>query len=405
MYDVYEIRKDFPMFKNHPELVYLDNSATTFKPYPVIEAVTEYLSNSTSNAHRSDYDIAHNVDMKVWETREVVGKLINAEPREIVFTSGTSMSINLLAFGYGVKFLKKGDEILLTEAEHASNVLPWYKVAEMTGAVIKFIPLDEEGRITEENLAKSMSINTKIVSIAHVTNVLGYIADLDMISRVVHQYDAILAVDGAQSVPHLPIDVKKYNIDFLSFSGHKMMGPTGIGVLYGKNELLNKMDPFMTGGGMNSRFDMCGNVSYYNAPEKFEAGTQNLEGIYGLNAAVKYLMKIGLDNVRKHEIEIRKYAIESLKKLDNVILYNEHADAGIITFNIKGVFAQDAATYLNSKGVAVRSGHHCAKLLTNRLGTYSTLRASTYLYTTKEEIDKFVEACKTGGDFLDVYFS
>lgn len=404
MYDANKIRLDFPMFKKHPDLVYLDNAATTFKPYVVIEAVDEYLNTLTSNAHRGDYDIAHAVDLRVEETRNTIAKFINSKPEEVVFTSGTSMSLNLVAFGYGLTHLKEGNEILLTEAEHASNILPWVKVAKMTGAKIKYIPLTKEGRLTSENLAKTISKSTKIVSIAHVTNVLGYIADVKSLAKIVHDHGAIIVIDGAQSVPHLKTDVVDLDIDFLAFSGHKMLGPTGIGVLYGKYHLLEETEPLLTGGGMNSRFDNKGNVTYYRPPEKFEAGTLNLEGIFGLNAAIKYINSIGIENIREHEVMIRKYAISELKKLDNVTIYNENAEAGIITFNINGVFAQDAATYLNSRGISVRSGQHCAKNLLGFLGEYSTLRLSTYLYTTKEDIDKFVEACKKGGDFLDAYF-
>ena len=315
------------------------------------------------------------------------------------------MSLNLVAFGYGIKYLKKGDEILLTEAEHASNVLPWFKVSEMTGATIKYIPLDDEGRCTPENLKKVITPNTKVVSIAQITNVLGYKIDIKEMSKIAHKYGAVVVCDAAQSAPHIKIDVKDLDCDFLSFSGHKLCGPTGIGVLYGKFDLLKKMDPFMTGGGDNARFDMCGNVAYLEPPAKFEAGTQNLAGIYGLDAALTYLESIGMDEIEKHDIELHDYAISKLKELDNVIIYNEHADSGIITLNVKGVFAQDEASYLNSKGVCVRSGEHCAKLLKERLKVFGTIRVSTYFYNDKNDIDILVNALKQGGDFLDAYFN
>ncbi len=409
MYDIKKIRSDFPMLQGHTmqghPLVYLDNAATTFKPKPVIDAIVEYYTEYTANAHRGDYDLTHIVDTKFDEAREIVARFIHAERREVVFTSGTSMSLNMVAYGYGAKYIKKGDEILLTQAEHASNVLPWFKVAEMTGATIGYIPLDHEGRLTPESLSKVITKNTKVVSVAHVTNVLGFTVDVKALAKIAHAYGAIIVVDGAQSVPHMKTDVKDLDCDFLAFSGHKMCGPTGIGVLYGKYDLLVKTDPFMTGGGMNARFDMCGEVAYMQPPIKFEAGTQNIDGVLGLAAAIQYLEKIGMDNIVAHEHELRRYAIEKLKKLDNIILYNEHAEAGIITFNIKGVFGQDAATFLNSKGIAVRSGNHCAKILLTFLGTSNTLRASFYLYNTKEEVDAFVEACQKGGDFLDAYFA
>ncbi|MCX5775058.1 MAG: SufS family cysteine desulfurase [Firmicutes bacterium] len=409
MYDLKKIRSDFPMLngkvmQGHP-LVYLDNAATTFKPKVVLNAIEAYYNDYTANAHRGDYDLTHTVDVKFDEARETVADFIHAEKEEIVFTSGTSMSLNMVAYGYGAKYLKKGDEILLTQAEHASNVLPWFKVAEMTGAKIGYIPLDKEGRLTVESLKKTITAKTKVVAVAHVTNVLGFTVDIKALAKVVHEFGAIIVVDGAQSVPHLKTDVKDLDCDFLAFSGHKMCGPTGIGVLYGKYALLQKTDPFMTGGGMNARFDMCGEVSYLQPPFKFEAGTQNIEGVLGLAAAIKYLQGIGLDAVAAHEHELRAYAISEMKKLDNVILYNEKAEAGIITFNLKGVFGQDAATYFNSRGVAVRSGNHCAKILLTFLNTSNTLRASLYLYTSKEDVDALIEACKKGGDFLDAYFN
>jgi cysteine desulfurase/selenocysteine lyase len=315
------------------------------------------------------------------------------------------MSINLIAYGYGTKYLTKDDEILITQAEHASNVLPWFKVGEMTGCKINYIPLNEDGKLVPENLRKVISKKTKIIAVAHVTNVLGFIVDIKEITKIAHQYGAIVVCDGAQSVPHMPTDVKDLDVDFLSFSGHKMVGPTGIGVLYGKYGLLEKTAPFMTGGGMNAKFDMCGDVTYLQPPSKFEAGTQNIEGIYGLKAATDYLMSLGMENIRRYEDELRTYAIEKLKKNERVILYNEKAESGIITFNIKGVFAQDEATYLNSQGIACRSGQHCAKVLLDYLGEVATVRASLYFYNTKEDIDAFVSALEKGGDFLDAYFA
>ena len=410
MIDVKKIREDFPMYKEnlkmqgHP-LVFLDNAATTFKPEPVLKAVESYYYH-TSNSHRGDYDLAYGVDMQVLETRKAVKRFINAKSEnEIVFTAGASMSLNLVAYGYGAKYLKEGDEILLTEAEHASNILPWFKVAEITGAVIKYIPLTKEGRLTAENVKKTIGSRTKLVCVAHITNVLGYVNDIKEIAKVVHEAGALISVDGAQSVPHIKVDVQDLNIDFLSFSGHKMCGPTGIGILYGKYQLLDMMDPFLSGGGMNAKFEMCGNVSYLKPPAKFEAGTQNLEGIYGLRTAIEYLEKIGMDNIEKYEKELKIYAVNELKKLDNVIVYNPESESGIITFNVKGVFAQDEATFLNSKGIAVRSGQHCAKILNDFLGTVATVRASVYFYTSKEDIDELVNVLKSGGDFLDAYFA
>lgn len=409
MFDVKKIRKDFPMLNKKTQqghdLIYLDNAATTFKPQCVIDACNEYYFNENANSHRGDYDLAFKVDKKVDEVREKVAKFINSKKEEVVFTSGTSMSLNMIAFGYGFKFLKEGDEILLTEAEHASNVLPWFKVSELTKAKIRYIPLTSEGKLTIENFKKVMNEHVKVVSIALITNVLGFITPVKEICKIAHEYGAVVICDGAQSVPHMPTDVEDLDCDFLSFSGHKMVGPTGIGILYGKFDILKTMDPLMSGGGDNARFDMCGNVAFLAPPAKFEAGTMNLEGIYGLGAAIDYLNNLGMENIFNYEKELRDYAISKLKTLDNLIIYNENADSGIITINVKGVFPQDEASYLNSKGICVRSGEHCAKLLKDLLHTVGTVRISLYFYNTFEEVDALYEALKKGGDFLDAYFS
>lgn len=407
MYDVYKIRKDFPMLQNktmqnHP-LVFLDNASTTFKPYKVIEYTDRYYKDMTSNSHRGDYDLCYFMDEEVRKTRQAIARFINCDENEVVFTSGTSMSINMIAWGYGFKFLKKDDEIIISEAEHASNVLPWFKISELTGAKIVYVPLTEDGRITPSNLRKVISNKTRVVALAHVGNVLAYTLPVKEITKIAHEFGAIVALDGAQSVPHMKIDFKDLDVDFISFSAHKMLGPTGIGCLVGKYKILEKMDPLLSGGGMNAKFHMCGDVSYLNPPFKFEAGTDNLAGIMGFRAAIEYLEEIGMDNIVEYEHQLRKYAIEQLEKLDNIIIYNKDAEGGIITFNVKRVFAQDEATLLNSYGIAVRSGEHCAKILIDFLKTPATVRASFYLYTTKEDIDAFVKALKEG-DFLDAYF-
>ncbi len=410
MIDPMKIREDFPMYVNKVTMQgqpidWLDNASTTFKPYSVEKAVCSYYESHTSNSHRGDYDLCFQMDEKILEVRGKVAAFLNADPTEIVFTSGTTNSINLVAFGYGAKYLKPDDEILITQAEHASNVLPWFKVAEMTGCKIGYIPLEKDGRLTSESLQKAINPHVKLVCIAHVTNVLGYIAPLKEIAAICHQNGALLVADGAQSVPHIKTDVKDLDVDFLSFSGHKMLGPTGIGVLYGKFMLLQKTDPFMTGGGMNAKFDMCGDVNYLQPPLRFEAGTQNLEGIVGLGAAIDYLNKVGLEEIQAHEAMLKRYCVEELRKTGAVTIYNPLSEAGIVAFNVDGVFAQDAATYFNSKGIAVRSGQHCAKILIDFLQTVATLRASFYLYTTKEDIDRLVDAVKTCKEgYLNAYF-
>ncbi|WP_448911164.1 aminotransferase class V-fold PLP-dependent enzyme [Holdemania massiliensis] len=397
MFDVLKIRQDFPMLHHHTmqshPLVYLDNAATTFKPQCVIDAVVRYYTDQTANVHRGDYEISYQVSEAYEKTREDVARFIHAQPKEIVFTAGASASLNLVAYGYGRKYLKAGDVILSTEAEHASNILPWFKVAEETGAKIEYIPLTEDGQLTLDNFRQAMHENVKIVAVADITNVLGYVAPIEEMTRIAHENGAIVVCDGAQSVPHTPTDVQAWGVDFLAFSAHKMCGPTGVGVLYGKYELLQKTDPFMLGGGSNARFDMCGNILLKDAPYKFEAGTPNIEGVLGLQQAVRYLESIGMEQIQAYEHELKAYAIEKLKKLDNLILYNPTSPTGIIAFNVKDVFAQDAAGYLNSQGIAVRSGNHCAKILLNVLKTSETIRASLYFYNTKEDVDRFVQAC------------
>ena len=409
MYDVYKIREQFPMLtsdikmQNKP-LVFLDNCSTTFKPQCVIDAMDEYYTKYTSNSHRGDYDLSVNADTMIENARKEVASFINSEVNEVVFTSGATGGLNLVAYGYALKYLKKGDEIILSVAEHASNVLPWFRIAELTGAVIKYVEI-VNGRILPENLRKVVTNKTKIVSLAHVGNVLGYIADVKEFAKIAHEHGAIMVCDGAQSVPHVKTDFKDLDVDFLAFSAHKMCGPTGVGALIGKYELLQKMDPFTTGGGMNSVFKKDGTVDYRLPPHKFEAGTLNVAGIIGFGRAVKFIKEIGIDNIHEHDHELLEYAIKKLEGYKDIIIYNKDAKNGILTFNIKGVFPQDEATLMNYKGIAIRSGEHCAKLLDNYLETKATCRMSTYLYTTKEEIDTFVEAIINGGDILDAYFN
>lgn len=408
MINVKEIRKDFPMLNGKTmhgyPLIYLDNGATTLKPQIVIDHIVDYLTHYSGNAHRGDYDLSHEVDVAYENAREIARQFINAKRKEeIVFTSGTTDSLNLVAYGYARLHLKKGDEILLTVSEHASNTLPWFDVAREVGASIQYIELDNEGRVTLENVKKAISENTKMICIAQVTNVLGFNAPMKDICAYAHERGIIVSVDGAQSVPHQTTDVQDADIDFLSFSGHKMCGPTGVGVLYGKYELLCMMKPTRLGGGSNSRYNSCGVVTLKNPPYRFEAGTPNIEGVIGLGAAMQYLMNIGMDNIYTYEKELRNYCIDKLKQLDNVEIYNENSH-GAIAFNIKGVFSQDAASLFNTYGIAVRAGQHCAKILDEFLDVTSTLRASFYFYNTYEEIDQFIEVVKKGDDFLDAFF-
>lgn len=411
MFDINKIRADFPMLNGvkmqDKPLVYLDNGATALKPQPVIDAVVEYYTNYTTNAHRGDYELSHRTDSEYEETRDVVAKFINASRREeIVFTSGTTHSMNIIAEGFAKHILNRDDVILITEAEHASNVLPWFRIAQTMGVKVEYVDLDDKGQLSMENLKKALHPKVKVVSLAHVSNVLGYVLPIKEITKLVHDNGAIMVVDGAQSVPHMPVDVQDLDIDFLAFSSHKMSGPSGVGVLYGKFDLLVKTDAYNLGGGMNTRFDTTTCYSLKKCPFKFEAGTPNIEGTIGFKAAIKYLDAIGMENIHNHEKEIRKYAIDKLSQIEGMIIYNIDAEYGPITFNIDGVFSQDVATHLNTYGVAVRSGTHCAKLLPNVINTPGTVRASLYYYNNFEDIDRLVEACATAKEsFLDAFFN
>ncbi len=392
MLDVEKIRKDFPMLQK--DIVYLDNSATTFKPQCVIDSFVDSYDNCTANAHRGDYKLALTVDQKYEETRRSVSEFINCDIDEVVFTYGATSALNTIAEGYCRKYLKKGDVIISTLAEHASNILPYFKLKQELGIEIVYVPFDSEGRVTLENFESVMSDKVKLVAINYVSNVLGYVNPIKDICTIAHKYGALVAVDGAQSAPHLKTDVKDLDCDFLAFSSHKMCGPSGVGVLYGKKSLLDQMDPLLLGGGSNARFYSNGEILLKDSPYKFEAGTQPIEAIIAFGQAIKYLQNIGMENIRERELVLRDYALDKMKKLDNITIYNPTTDSGIITFNVKDIFSQDVASYLGSKNICLRSGNHCAKILVDFLGISATVRCSLYFYNTFEEIDKFVEELK-----------
>lgn len=394
MFDVNEIRKDFPMIQNNQDVVYFDNGATTFKPKAVIDAVSHFYEYGTSNVHRGDYPLSMEADGLYDEVRSIIAEFINCKPNEVVYTSGATMGLNQVAYGLMHSYLQKGDTVLITLAEHAANVLPWFRLKEEYGINVKYIPVDKQGRIHIEDVEECFDETVKVVSIAQVTNVLGSLQPVKEIAKIAHKHGALMVVDGAQSVPHMKVDVKDLDCDFLVFSAHKMCGPSGVGVLYGKYDQLEKMDPIFLGGGMNARFQSACTMQLKNAPVKFEAGTPNIEGVIGMGAAANYLMEIGMDEIHAYELELRKYFLEKISQLDNVELYNPDNVTGPITFNGKGVFAQDGAAYLASKGVAVRSGNHCAKILHEVIGTDGTIRAALNFYNTKEEVDRFIEAAK-----------
>lgn len=397
MFNLNTIRKDFPMLQNpdkvDKDFVYFDNAATSFKPQTVIDAVNRYNSKKSANIHRGDYKLSYQISEEFEQVRSKIAKFINADSNEIVFTSGTTGSLNLVAYGYGRKFLKKDDVILMSVAEHASNILPWFTIAKEVGALIEYIELTEEGELTLDNFRKAIHAGVKVVSISHVTNVMGYIAPIKQIAEITHHFGAVICIDGAQSVPHIKTNVKDWDIDFLSFSGHKMCGPTGVGVLYGKYNLLDAMDALLLGGGSNARFNINGEILLKKPPVKFEAGTPDIAAVIGFGAAIDYLEEIGIEEIEKYEHTLKVYLLNQLLKLPNFHIYNAHSSTGIITFNVENIFAQDVAAYLDSKGIAVRAGDHCAKLLVNLLGVTDTVRASINFYNTKEEVDHFVEAC------------
>lgn len=386
-------REDFNLLNSG--LIYFDNGATTLKPKILSDTISDYYNNYSANAHRGDYDISLKVDELYEHTRNLVKKFINANNSyEVVFTNNATDSLNKIVFGFFKHYLKEGDEVLLTKAEHASNILPWFELSDELNLKVNYIPLNEKLELTLDNLKETISNNTKVISIAHVSNVIGDIRPIKEIVEYAHEHNIIVVIDGAQSVPHMSIDVQDLDIDFLVFSAHKMCGPTGVGVLYGKEKYLSNTYPIIFGGGMNSTFEFDGTRIYKELPTGLEAGTPNIAGVIGFGKVIEYLNNIGMDKIHEYEVNLRKYALNVLKKLNNIIIYNENAKSGIITFNIKGVFPQDTAIYLNKFHICVRAGSHCAKILKDDLGIKNTVRISLYFYNTKEEVDKLIEALK-----------
>jgi len=393
-------REDFPMLNTN--YIYLDNGATTWKPKYVIDKITDYYTKYTANAHRGDYDISLKVDNEYESSRDTIKEFINAKTRqEIIFTSGTTDSINMIVDGFFKSNLEVGDEVIIAQSEHASNILPWFRLAKTSGIQIKFCPLDDNHYVTLSNLQKVITEKTKVISLAMITNVIGDLRPIKEICELAHDNNIFVVVDGAQSIPHIKTDVQDLDCDFLAFSGHKMCGPTGIGVLYGKYELLNSMEPKNLGGGMNESFDTVEDVYLKPLPTRLEAGTPNIEGAIGLGAAAEYLMHIGLDNIINHEQKLRKHLLERLQSIPHINIINEESDSGIIAFNVDGIFAQDVAVYLNKYNICVRAGNHCAKILKNEVGVKNTVRISIYLYNTIEELDKLADLLKDKNKILD----
>lgn len=383
-------REDFPMMNN--DIIYFDNSATSLKPKCVIDKMVDYYENYSANAHRGDYDISYKVDIAYEGARENVRKFINAdELEEIVFTSGTTESINMIANGFFKPIIETGDEILITTSEHASNVLPWFRLQTENGAVVKYIPLDSNYHVTLDNVMKMVTPKTKIIALAHISNVIGDIRPIKEICKFAHENNIFVVVDGAQSLPHIKVDVKDLDCDFLSFSAHKMYGPTGLGVLYGKKELLDSLNPINLGGGMNESFNSPSEVLLKDLPARLEAGTPNIASVIAFSESINYINKIGIDKITERERYLRSYLIEKLIKIPHIDIINLEADSGIVTFNVNGIFSQDVAYYLNKYKICVRAGNHCAKILKNAINVTNTVRVSLAFYNTESEIDTLVE--------------
>ncbi|MFD4851199.1 cysteine desulfurase SufS [Bacillus mycoides] len=404
--NIHEIRKQFPILDqkvNGKQLVYFDSAATSQKPIQVIETLERYYKEYNSNVHRGVHTLGTKATDAYEGAREKVRKFINAKSmEEIIFTRGTTTALNTVAASYGLDNVKEGDEIVISYMEHHSNIIPWQQVAKKTGATLKYLPLQLDGTISLEDVLQTVTPNTKIVSIMHVSNVLGTINPVKEIGAIAHENGAIMIVDGAQSAPHMKVDVQDLNCDFYALSAHKMCGPTGVGVLYGKKELLNNMEPIEFGGEMIDFVDLQ-ESTWKELPWKFEAGTPIIGNAIGLGAAIDFLEEIGLHNIEKHEHELAQYALERLSEVDGVTIYGPKHRAGLVTFNIEDVHPHDVATVLDVEGIAVRAGHHCAQPLMKWLKASSTARASFYLYNTKEEIDTFVESLiKTKEYFTNV---
>lgn len=407
--NVEAIIKDFPILEqqvNGKRLAYLDSTATSQKPKQVIDALSDYYERYNSNVHRGVHTLGSLATDGYEGARETVRRFIHAKYfEEIIFTRGTTAAINMIAHSYGDANVGEGDEIVVTQMEHHANLVPWQQLAKRQGATLKFIPMAEDGTITLEAVRETVSERTKIVAIAHVSNVLGTINDIKAIAEIAHEHGAIISVDGAQSVPHMKVDVQDLNVDFYSFSGHKMLGPTGIGVLYGKREDLNQMEPTEFGGDMIDFVDLY-DSTWTDLPTKFEAGTPLIAQAIGLQAAIEYIESIGFDAIHEHEQALTTYAYEQMSQIEGIDIYGPSKDkrAGIITFNLKDVHPHDVATALDTEGVAVRAGHHCAQPLMKWLNVSSTARASFYIYNTKEDIDQLVEGLKQTKEFFSYEF-
>ncbi|HEL6811331.1 TPA: cysteine desulfurase [Listeria monocytogenes] len=406
MIDIQKIRADFPILAqeiNEKPLAYLDNAATSQKPKQVIEALTHYYEIDNANVHRGVHTLAARATDAYESARGKVAKFIHArEVAEIIFTRGTTSAINLVVDSYAEANIEAGDEIVISYLEHHSNLIPWQQLAKRKGAVLKYIELEEDGTISVEQAKKTIGEKTKIVALAHVSNVLGTITPMKEIAAIAHQFGAVILVDGAQAVPHMEVDVVDLDADFYAFSGHKMMAPTGIGALYGKRELLDAMEPTEFGGEMIDFVELY-DSTWKELPWKFEAGTPIIGGAIALGAAIDYLAEVGLANIHAHEQALASYAIEEMSKIEGITIYgpkDASKRCGLVTFNLEGAHPHDIATILDEDGIAIRAGHHCAQPLMKWLDVSSTARASFYIYNTKEEIDALIDGLKLTKEYF-----
>ena len=401
----YDIKKDFPILENH-KISYLDSGATSQKPQVVIDSVKNFYENYNANPHRGAYSLSMEATSIYEETREKIAKFINARnSEEIIYTKNATEAMNLVAYSYGFDNLKSGDEVVLSIMEHHSNLVPWQNATKKTGSTLKYMYINSDYEIPDEEIENKITPNTKVVGITHVSNVLGTINNVKKIIKYAHKNGAVVLVDASQSIPHFKIDVQDLDADFLVFSGHKMLAPLGIGVLYGKKEILNKMSPFLMGGDM-IEYVYEQSTTFAPLPNKFEAGTQSAEAVFGLGSAIDYINKIGYDNIKNIVDDVTEYARVELQKLDFITLYmtpNKENHTGVISFNINGVHPHDVASILDSYGVCVRSGNHCAQPLLRYIGVDSTCRASFYIYNTKEDVDNLVNALKRAYDMFAKY--
>ena len=400
MADLLNIKKDFPVLNNNPDLVYLDTGATALKPKCVIDKINEYYDKYGVNVNRGVYELSYEATTEYEETRTLTAKFLNAREKEIVFTKGASNGLNMVALGFGMDYIQEGDEIITTELEHHSNVLPWMNVAKKKNATLKYIELDSTGRITVEAFKKTITEKSKVLAITYVSNVMGYITPIKEIIKIAHEHNIIVVVDAAQAVPHMKVDVQDLDCDFLAFSAHKMFGPTGFGILFGKYKYLKKMSPIEYGG------DMIDVVEKYeattkDAPYKFETGTPPIAEAIAFKEAIKYIESLGYDRIHEHEQILLNYAREKLSKVEGITIYNPTAETAIITFNINKAHPHDAATIFDEYHVALRAGHHCAQLITKWLDCVATLRACIYVYNDYHDIDVFVEAVKAAVKYFE----